>query len=189
MIWLWIQRHRRSALLIALTLLVPVYLFFAVLGSALAVRSDATDEIASIEPRVGRMLGLIDEEASLREALSGVSDVVNNYVYVKSTDNAAVAASLQAEARRIMGDAGLEVTNSQVLAPRKRDSFDYVAVKVVARGTLEQLDQALADINAFRPVIFVESLDAFPNRRRRGDDAQEQVLTVSLQILSLRKVS
>ena len=82
----------------------------------------------------------------------------------------------------------MDVTNSQVLRPRKRDQFDYVAVKIVARGTLEQLDQGLSEFAAFRPVVFVESLDAFPNRRRRRDEEQNQTLTVSLQLLSLRSV-
>ena len=83
---------------------------------------------------------------------------------------------------------GMDVTNSQVLRPRKRDQFDYVSVKIVARGTLEQLDQGLAEFATFRPVVFVESLDAFPNRRRRKGDDEAQTLTVSLQLLSLRAV-
>lgn len=186
---LWVKQHRRAALLVGLTLVLPLYLFFSAMGAALSARSEAVEAMDSIEPRVARMLGLIEKEDELRQALSGMSNVVSNHVYPTSSDAAAVAASLQAEARRIIADAGLEVTNSQVLAPRKRDAFDYVAVKVVARGTMEQLDQALGDIGAFRPVIFVESIDAFPNRRRRGDDAQEQMLTVSLQLLSLRIVT
>jgi len=95
---------------------------------------------------------------------------------------------LQAEARRILSEAGMDITNSQVLRPRKRDQFDYVAVKIVARGTLAQLDQGLSELDQFRPVIFVESLDTFPNRRRRKQETTTQVLTVSLQLLSLRSV-
>jgi len=46
----------------------------------------------------------------------------------------------------------------------------------------------LSDLDQFRPVVFVESLDAFPNRRRRKQETDSQVLTVSLQLLSLRSV-
>jgi hypothetical protein len=40
----------------------------------------------------------------------------------------------------------------------------------------------------FRPVIFIESLDAFPNRKRRASDSEEQTLTVTMQLLSLRAI-
>ena len=185
----WIQTHRRSAILVGLTLLLPAYLFLNVLGAALSARADYRDQIDSIEPRLARMQGLIEKEAEIQESLAGISTVVTDNIYPKSTAAAGVAASLQAEARRILSEAGMDVTNSQVLPPRKRDAFDYVAVKVVARGTLEQLDEGLAEFGRFRPVVFVESLDAFPNRRRRRDEEESQTLTVSLQLLSLRSAS
>jgi general secretion pathway protein M len=112
-----------------------------------------------------------------------MSSVINDNVYPESTSSAAVAASLQAEARRILADAGMDVTNSQVLPARKRDGFDYVAVKVVSRGTLSALEESLGAFARFRPVILIESIDAFPNRQRNAD---VQVLTVSLDLLSLR---
>lgn len=185
----WIRSHRRSAILVGLTLVIPLYLFFGVLGSLLSLRADYSAQIASIEPRIARMQGLIEKESALRESLSGISTIVSDHVYGKGAAAATVAASLQAEARRILDDAGMEVTNSQVLQPRKRSEFDYIAVKVVARGSLEQLNLGLEELAAFRPIVFVESLDTFPNRRRRRDEPESQTLTVSLQLLSLRAAS
>ena len=54
---------------------------------------------------------------------------------------------------------------------------------------MAQLDQSLSELADFRPVIFVESIDAFPNRRRGRNVEEEQVLTVSLELLSLRLAS
>ncbi len=184
----WIKHHRRSAILVGLTLLLPVYLFLSVLGAMLTARADYQGQIDAIEPRLARMQGLVAKEDALRESLAGVNTLVSDHIYPNSTAAAGVAASLQAEGRRILSDVGMDVTNSQVLRPRKRDQFDYVSVKIVARGTLEQLDQGLAEFATFRPVVFVESLDAFPNRRRRKNDDEAQTLTVSLQLLSLRAV-
>ena len=65
------------------------------------------------------MQGLIDKEDSLRKSLSSVRTVMNDHVYRKATDAEGVAASLQAEARRIVSSTGMEVTNSQVLAHTK----------------------------------------------------------------------
>jgi general secretion pathway protein M len=180
------QGHRRSAILVMLTLAVPLYLFTAAMGAMLSARGEYRAEISSIEPRVARMQGLIAKEGQIQESLAGVNTVVADHIYPNNSAAEAVAASLQAEARRILSEAGMDITNSQVLRPRKRDQFDYVAVKIVARGTLAQLDQGLSDLDQFRPVIFVESLDTFPNRRRRKQETATQVLTVSLQLLSLR---
>lgn len=184
----WIKTHRRSAILVGVSLLVPIYLFLLVLGKTLTVRAGYQDQIDTIEPRIARMQGLVEKEDALRDALSGVQNVMNDHIYPQSSDAAAVSASLQAEARRILGQSGMEVTNSQVLPVRKRDTFDYVSVKVVARGELEQLDQSLATLARFRPVIFIESFDTFPNRKRRKADNEEQTLTVTMQLLSLRAI-
>lgn len=185
---LWIRGHRRSAILVMLTLTLPAYLFTAAMATMLSARGEYREQINSIEPRVARMQGLIAKEKEIQESLAGVNTVVADHIYPQSSAAEAVAASLQAEARRILSEAGMDITNSQVLRPRKRDQFDYVAVKIVARGTLTQLDQGLSDLDQFRPVVFVESLDAFPNRRRRKQETDSQVLTVSLQLLSLRSV-
>ena len=59
----------------------------------------------------------------------------------------------------------MDITNSQVLRPRKRDQFDYVAVKIVARGTLDAIGPRVClSSTDFVPSMFVESLDAFPNQ-------------------------
>ena len=169
---IWLNSHRRSAVLVGITLAVPLYLFLSALVGLLEVRADYQSQIDAIEPRLARMQGLIVKESDIRESLAGVTTLVSDHVYPESTAAAGVAASLQAEGRRILG-VGMDVTNSQVSRPRKRNQFDYVAVKIVARGTLEQLDQGLSEFAAFRPVVFVESLDAFPNRRRRRDEEQK----------------
>ena len=182
------QGHRRSAILVMLTFALPLYLFAVAMGAMLTARGEYREQISSIEPRLARMQGLVAKEGQIQASLAGVNTVVADHIYPKSAAAEAVAASLQAEARRMLSDAGMDITNSQVLRPRKRDQFDYVAVKIVARGTLTQLDQGLSELDQFRPVIFVESLDAFPNRRRRKQETETQVLTVSLQLLSLRSV-
>jgi len=182
----WMRAHRRSAILVMLTFSLPLYFFMAALGAMLSARGEYREQISSIEPRVARMQGLVAKEVEIQESLAGINNIVADHIYPASSAAEAVAASLQAEARRMLSDAGMGITNSQVLRPRKRDQFDYVSVKIVARGTLTQLDQGLSELEQFRPVIFVESLDAFPNRRRRKQEAETQVLTVSLQLLSLR---
>lgn len=183
----WFIQHRRAGIFVGLTLLVPVYLFFSVLGAALFQRAAYQSAIETIEPRIARMRGLVANEAVMRAALEAVGGETIDLIYPASSDAQAVAAALQAEARRVLSDAGMQITNSQVLPDRKREAFDYIGVKVVATGGLEQLDQALATLAAFRPNIYIEAMDIFPNRRsKRADGSEQQLLTVSLQLLSVR---
>ena len=188
MIIAWVNSHRRSALLIALTLCLPVYLLTSTLVSILSVRADYVDQIASLEPRLARVNGLVAKEQALAEALSGVNSTFSDHIYPSGSDAAAVAAAIQAETRRIFADSGLRVTNSQVLATRNREVFDYVSVKIVAQGSLGALDDSLMELSRFRPVILVETLDVFPNRPRRKNQEEAQSVTMTLQLLSLRAV-
>ena len=165
----WIKTHRRSALLVGITLAVPAYLFLLVLGQTLSVRAGYQDQIDTIEPRIARMQGLVEKEEALREALSGVNNVMNDHIYLETTDAAAVSASLQAEARRILGQSGMEVTNSQVLPVRKRDTFDYVSVKVVARGGTGSAGSKPRGLGAISPGHFYRVPRCVPEQKAASE--------------------
>lgn len=183
----WVQRHRRAAVLVGITLLVPVWLFVWALGEILSVRGEYRDQIDFMAPRIARLQGLIDHEDAIRAALEGSGATVANEIYAGQGDAASVSATLQAEARDILIDAGLEVTNSQVLPVRKHERHDYVGVKLVAQGDIEALDAALTALLAFRPRMFVETIDVIPRRVRSGANAvAEQTITVTIQLLSVR---
>ena len=62
----WIRNHRRSAILVGLTLLVPVYLFMSVLSYLMTARAGFSEQIDTVEPRIARLQGLIMNESTLR---------------------------------------------------------------------------------------------------------------------------
>lgn len=188
MIKRWLQLHRQSAVLVALTLLIPLYLYLSALVSLWVTRSEIIKQIDVVEPRVARLKGLIEYESAMQDALGAVAGGVRDSVYPAESDASNVAANLQAEVRRLFSESGMDVANSQVLPVRQRDRFDYVAVKLVAKGSLEQLQLCLGELAAFRPVVLVETLDASPARVRR-DDPDLQELTISVQVLALRVAS
>jgi general secretion pathway protein M len=130
---------------------------------------------------------LIDYEAQLREASVAVDSQVLELVYPAAEDQATVATKLQTNVRDIFGKAGLSVSNSQVLAVREQGNFDYIGVKLTVTGDLPALDEALASVAVYLPLVLVESLDVYPARAARGkSDSQEQQITANLQLLSLR---
>jgi len=106
-----------------------------------------------------------------------------------SEDPSALAAKLQADARQILAEAGMSVSNSQVMPLRQGETFDQVAVKLTVTGTLSGLDAALIGIAAYKPQLLVESLDTFPAPARARDKAAgAQTLTAVLQLMVLRAV-
>lgn len=183
----WLKVHQRTAWICALTLLVPVLVYLNVIFSLLGVRSETQAEIDRMEPRIARLRGLIDYEDQLREAAVIVDSQVLELVYPASEDQATVSAELQTQVRDIFSAAGLSVTNSQVLPVREQGNFDYIGVKLTVNGSLPALDEALAGLAAYLPLVLVESLDVYPMRAPRGkDESNQQTLTASLQVLSLR---
>ncbi len=187
----WFQGHRRNAVLVGLTVLLPALLVLKSLGGLAAVGIGYAQDRARIEPRVARLQGLLDQASLLEERSAVAVARLREVAHGPEQDSSALAAALQADVRQIMDSAGLDVTNSQVMPVRRDESFEHVAVKLTISGSLPALNSALMDIAAFRPLLLVESLDAFPARgqRRAGAKAAStQNVTAVLQVMTLRQV-
>lgn len=185
----WLRANQRSAWIIGLTIAVPAFLYLQLLFSLLGLRQGFQSDIDRLEPRVGRLRGLMQYEEQLRDSFGRVDRQVLNLVYPASTDRATVSAGLQKDVREIMAEAGLSVSNSQVLPVREEDAFDHIGIKLTVTGDVAGLDAALAAIGAYMPLLLVESLEILPNRgRRRKEKVEQQSLSVSMQLLSLRAV-
>ena len=185
----WLRKHPRTAWICGLTLLLPALLYFKVLLGLWGVRQDAQAEIDRVEPRIARLQGLIAFEETLEEAAREAATEVDKLVYPVSADSATVAAELQSKVRDVLGEAGLSVTNSQVMPVREQGSFDYIGVKLTVTGGLPALDSALAELAVYLPLVLVEALEVYPARARRGrDEPEQQLVTASLQVLSLRAI-
>ena len=183
----WWQLHRRSAVIIAVTLLLPALLYINAVLSLLSARSHYQADIDALQPRIGRLRGLLEHEDQLRASTAAIDQQVLNLVYPASDDRTTVSAQLQTDVRQLLVAAGLSVSNSQVLPVRERDTFDYIAVRVTVTGSLVGLDAALSAIADDVPVVLVESLDVWPKRQsRRASGAGDQTINATLQLLSLR---
>jgi general secretion pathway protein M len=183
----WLRINQRTAWICGLTLLVPLLLYLNALLGLWSLRQASHEEIARLEPRIARQQGLIEFEEQLRAAAQAVGSRVSDLVYPASEDRTTVAAELQSQVRDIFAEAGLSVTNSQVLPVREQGNFDYIVVKLTVSGSLPGLDEALAGIAGYLPLVLVETLDVYPARASRSKDAApQQNITASLQLLSLR---
>ena len=185
----WLRLHRRSALIVGATLILPLLLYINTLLSLVGMRQAFQAEIDGLTPRIARLQGLVEHEAQLQSSSGDIEKKVVNLVYPATQDRTTVSASLQKDVRQILTDAGLSVSNSQVLPVREREAFDYIAVKLTVSGDVPSLDAALAAIAAFMPLVLVESLDVWPKRlSRRAVGTDNQSINATLQLLSLRSL-
>jgi hypothetical protein len=184
----WISEHRQSAIYVGISLAIPLLLLLYVLATLWTQRGDYRDEIGRLEPRIARLSGLIQSEEALRQSAGRVDSRVLDLVFPATEDRATIAAALQQDVRRILTEAGLDIRNSQVLPTREVAGLDYLTVKLQVTGDLEALDAALEEFANYLPLMLVESLAVTPvrqSRRRRGQ-AEQQLVSASLQLLALR---
>ena len=181
----WLRSHPRIVLICGLTLLLPALLYVNTLLGVWGMHRDAQSDIDNLMPRIARQYGLIEHEDELRDASNLALRGVATLVYPASRDAASVSTTLQTSIRQIFSDAGLTVSNSQVLPVREKEHFNYINVNLTVQGDISGVDAALTDIAEFRPLLLVESLEMRPLRSGRAG-AKDQIVVVSLQLLALR---
>ena len=181
----WLRSHPRIVLICGLTLLLPALLYVNTLLGVWGMHRDAQSDIDNLMPRIARQYGLIEHEDELRDASNLALRGVATLVYPASRDAASVSTTLQTSIRQIFSDAGLTVSNSQVLPVREKEYFNYINVNLTVQGDISGVDAALTDIAEFRPLLLVESLEMRPLRSGRAG-AKDQIVVVSLQLLALR---
>jgi len=185
----WFLLHRKDALVIALTFLVPMYLFLYLAITLIGNSIESRAEIAKITPRISRLLGLIESEEKMQESLLIASDGSKSLAYPSTEEESVISATLQAELRRIMTEAGLTLSNSQVLKMRREGRFEHIGLNVTSVGTIQALDLALAGLDAYRPLVLIESLNVYPNRRTSAAQTNyRQTVTARFKLISLRLV-
>ena len=181
----WLRSHPRIVLICGLTLLLPALLYVNTLLGVWGMHRDAQSDIDNLMPRIARQYGLIEHEDELRDASNLARRGVATLVYPASRDAVSVSTTLQTSIRQIFSDAGLTVSNSQVLPVREKEHFNYINVNLTVQGDISGVDAALTDIAEFRPLLLVESLEMRPLRSGRAG-AKDQIVVVSLQLLALR---
>ena len=183
----WVRLHRRAALFVGLTLLLPVFLYLKTVIGLLGLGFEYAGDRGRIEPRVARLKGLMQNEAELARQRQLAEKRLREVAFPATDDSSALAARLQADIRQVLSEAGMSVSNSQVMPVREGEQFDRVAVKLTTAGSLAALDAALIGIAAYRPQLLVESLDTFPVRANaRKNAAESQSVTAVMQLMVLR---
>ena len=187
----------RPTLVVGGTLLVVLVLVVSAMLHLWLLRQGYVEEIEAIEPKMSRLLGIQESASQLSTAADTANSLVQELAYPADRDSASTAAALQQHIRELMTGAGLAVSGSQILPPRASPQFDRLRLDITAEGNIRELDEALASLEAMRPLVLVETLKVTPQRERmraRGRNAQAEAapkedprnVTARLQLFALR---
>ena len=183
----WVKSNRQSAILVGLTLAVPLLVVIYLALNLMVTRSGYQAEIGRLEPRIARMQGLIDSEESLAVSAEKFDGQLRGLVYPPTEELASVSATLQENVRNIASAAGLSVSNSQIVRATQKEGFDQIGLKLTLSGDVAALDAALLEFASYVPLLLVESIEVWPERqlRKKGEPSNQNV-TANLRLLSLR---
>jgi hypothetical protein len=186
----WIQGNRKGAIIVALTVAVPLFLTIYFIVSLWSLGQSYQEEIDRLEPRIARFMGVMQAEEQLLESAKKVESRILNLVYPSTDDPGTVSAALQKNVRGIMSAAGLVVADSRIVPARREGAFDVIGLTVSVTGGIDALDAALLEVVAYTPLLLVSSINVTLARasRRSGAGQDEQVLTARLHFLALRSV-
>lgn len=185
----WLRLHWRAAVLVGITLLLPALLYLYGLAALLGLGADFAAERGRLEPRLARLQGLAQRRQLLLARSDAALEALRQRAYPAGEDASSLAATLQTRLRQLFSDAGLQVSNSQVLPPTETEQFQQVSLKVTVQGSLASLDAALVALGALRPRVLVASFDASPARRSRRGTPEVQDVTAVIQLFALRELA
>lgn len=182
----WLMANRRVAVVIGLTLALPLALLLYGVISFWSLGHSYQSEIDGLEPRIARLLGVREAQEQLLATASSANTSLQDLVYpAEGADS--VSATLQKNVRGIMSGAGLVVDDSQIVAARREGAFDVIGLVVSVTGGIDALDAALADIASHAPLLLVNEISVTPARtsRRKNAGGEQQVLSVKMNLMAL----
>ncbi len=149
----------RDTMVLATTVMV-LLLPLALLGYYMADKHQwAQSQLAELEPRYARLLGLEAQGAEMAELLGRAQAARAKYVYPASQDATQAGNAAQQRVRDIFSSAGLQVISSQVLPPKEEKGFDRIPLAVRTEGEWLAVQSALAVLSSQVPIIVINELD------------------------------
>lgn len=182
----WLALGLLACLIISLSalILVPWY-------NSLSAINEEVDEQVFRNKRYQRVIA--SREEVLVEIDKGRKEInALGYFTVQSSPSLA-AAELQKRIKRMVQNAGGEISSTQVLPNRDQDGLVRITVKVKITGDMEMLRNLLFEIEIAKPLMVIKNLTVVAgpkkrNRKTRKSEATGKVV-VTLEVSSyMRKM-
>ena len=164
------------------------------LGGLLIVRPMVTvygemaEELALLDSQGARLARIEAALPAMRAQLAVLKqrqDEFHESLLLAGASDAVAAAALQTTVKKLGAASGAEITSVEILAPRSKDGFRRVGIRLVTSSDQPGLRALLHALATSRPPLFVDSMDIRSNRAQ--PDARESAkLSIALDIYGFR---
>lgn len=178
---LTVSKSRLLALGLLLGVMTLLYLVIVAPLAGLAQEYNETAESAQF--RLEKLRRVAAEKDSLIQRLEQVrADSQSDDSFLPRTTAALASAELQTQIKQAVGEAGGELTSTQVIPEHHEERFTRVGVKVRMNGSTDVLKDVLYRFESARPFLFVENLNIRPIRVPRNPALKNQPVPDKLSV-------
>lgn len=143
-------------------------------------------QLAELEPRHARLLGLQASGNALGQTLSNAQVLLSRKTYPASQDAAQAGNTAQQHVRTLFVDSKLDIISIQVLPAKELKHFDRIGVVVRVEGELVGLHNAMSLLDAQTPTIWLDSLSIQTVGLVKPKSAQRLAAQFTLSVLRSR---
>ncbi len=176
-----VNKSRLAALGLLFGVLILLYL--AIAAPLIGLSREYGDSVDELQFRLRRLTKVAAEKEILLQRLGKIKAEGQQDDRFLARNTAALAsAELQSQIKTAVGEAGGELTSTQVIPERNEESFTRVAVKVRMNGSTNVLRQVLHSFESAKPLLFVENLNIRPIRMPRNPAAKNPQIPDKLSV-------
>ncbi|KFI23350.1 type II secretion system protein GspM [Nitrosococcus oceani] len=186
---LHLSEKGHCAAAVGLLLLVLLMAYFVLIQPVIAKHGFYHEKIASMQQRLTRYNQIIASRPALEARLKQLQrkQAANAY-YLEQQSAPLAATELRRRVKAVVESSGGVLTSTQSLPVVENELFPKVGIRVRMTGDTEILQKVLYDLEASRPLLFVDDLQVRSRqiRRRSRHDRrtiiEETQLTISFEL-------
>jgi len=117
------------------------------------------EQLATLEPRYARLLGMQQQEEEIQQALKRVAQAKANHIYPGENDTTQTGNAIQQRLRTAMDRAGLSIVSSQVRPNPEEGPYERIDVIMSTEGEWPAIQMALISLRDITPTIWLEDVE------------------------------
>lgn len=118
----------------------------------------AASDVATVKPRISRLLGYIESAPRIDLALTEVNAALTGVAIEDTGDSGRGGALLQQQLRQLAGDVGLTVVGSEVKEPEALDALVKLNATLQVSGGPDDFDEFFQRLYRASPTLFPEMM-------------------------------
>ncbi len=175
----------RRVLALGILIIVVALPYWLIVRPVLDRFAAVDSEIAEQQTMLQRYATIAGRLSTLESRLAAIKrDGVSADDYLVGNSEAIVAAELQNRLKTVIANADGKLASTQVLATTEEAGFRQITIRVRLNASIDGLRRVLYQLEAGRPLMFVDNLDVSSrqDRRRAGERETDPDLTITFDV-------